>query len=395
MPRLSRIAALRLSVTLVVTIALIIEFHVDQLTVDQLVSARAHGVVLPLWVWAMIALVVLIAPLAGGLALALVWRIVPRPDSRALAMLLADMTLLRAGDRWPALHDTWPVALHDSAHAASIVAWILLLPALVHFTLVFPAPLDADRIRASGGLRYFVALRAALSRGRTLVAATIGTAVLFIAAGMGLAALRHADANSIRPDRVIQPMLAVVTLIVLVVAVENLRSSLRGADAGARRRAYWVLEGFVAGTFVLAVGSVVKLVLMLEHLQTTVDWYGLAIVASWATLLVCVAIAMFFAGALDAGLAIRRTAVVGLVGILMVFVFTAVESLVGEHLQAWIGLSDRVGAMLTGGVVALTIGPIERRVSRMVEEVVARLGRREVIVIKDQPHDGIAVQAAS
>jgi hypothetical protein len=75
---------------------------------------------------------------------------------------------------------------------------------------------------------------------------------------------------------------------------------------------------------------------------------------------------MFYAGALDPLLAIRRTATAGLVGVAMVFIFAITQQLVHEYLVAMVGLSDRAGGMVTGGIVALSFEPVQRRLHTLV-----------------------------
>jgi hypothetical protein len=168
------------------------------------------------------------------------------------------------------------------------------------------------------------------------------------------------------------PATIALMLATLAVAVANLRLGYALADAEGRRRIFWIVEGFLAGTGIVVVASAVKLATMVGGSGAGAGWYPLAGFAALFVMVVCLGIAMFGAGAIDPALVVRRTALVGAVGVAMIFLFAGVEQAVQQYVGEWLGWSDRLGGIVTGGIVALSVDPVKRQVEALAARILAR-----------------------
>jgi hypothetical protein len=172
-------------------------------------------------------------------------------------------------------------------------------------------------------------------------------------------------ANSVH---ILRPIVLAVVLAAFILGGTNLQLAYRSATREGRRRTFWVIEGFVATVAVFTLASLLKAVQMAGGGQSG-EWYSLAVVLAFDVFLGCLTIAMFFSGALDPSLAIKRTAIYGALGLVLVFIFVAVENAVQDHLRAWLHLSDSASGVVIGGTVALTVEPIKERITRLTERL--------------------------
>jgi len=95
--------------------------------------------------------------------------------------------------------------------------------------------------------------------------------------------------------------------------------------------------------------------------ESWVPWLHLAMV--WATLL-CIVLAIFYKGAFDSRLVLRRTTVASAAGALAVVIFITMETAVTETLEGVFGFESRVGTIAGGVAVALLLRPITDRIDR-------------------------------
>lgn len=169
---------------------------------------------------------------------------------------------------------------------------------------------------------------------------------------------------------------AVGTAMALAVAFSclfNYRTLFRAADAEGRRRILWLAQGMVAFTVVAALQVALTVLVRVTPLRIGIPgWeYWLRLAALFAGLLF-LAVAVFYRGALDPALVLRRTALYGLAGVALVFVFTAIEDLTSSWLAERLGLGENAGSWFAGGVVALLLGPLHAALGRAM-----RTGDRE------------------
>jgi uncharacterized membrane protein YecN with MAPEG domain len=347
--------------------------------------------------WTVMVLNLLGAPAAAALSLSLAWRSWHRDDARSLATFLAFAAFVLAGDGvWNVMRMSglpeWVASLADLSIP---VCGLAGMAAMLRFSCTFPRPLSrADLPGAPDGGAIGRMLRAA-QRWST-DAAAVRRAAVWASVGLILVPepLRVALAALARP----MPELRVVKYVVLgmlvasmAVSAANQRAGYRVADAEGRRRIFWVLEGFLLATAIAALASALKLLQdATGYVPPVPFWFGMAMMAAFSSLLACLAIAMFWAGAVDPALAIRRTAVAGLLGLMMVVLFATLE----QALQGWLGqrlgLSDRAGGILTGVAVGLAFEPLRTRTAALVERVLSRGSRAAV----SAPSPAIGVEPA-
>jgi hypothetical protein len=129
-----------------------------------------------------------------------------------------------------------------------------------------------------------------------------------------------------------------------------------------RRRVFWILEG-------------VLIYLVLEGLWTAVlvtrnvlDLsFGMAGFTQWLLVveglgaLVCFAVAIFFYGAFDSGLVVRRTIVVSLLSGLALVVVVVLEELLAGFVARTTGIDAGVGAVLGGVLAGIAFRPLSAR----------------------------------
>jgi len=269
---------------------------------------------------------------AAGLG-AIVLRKAPRrPEMSLVALVLALMGVpfLDSGAGRAAAAAGVPTRLVGGAQE---LGFFLALAATLRLSRSFPYPLPTGRW--GRGTPWVLAL-AAWSAGVS------GAYTLTPAIGMAMA------------------------LAVAVAALANEWAMYRAADPEGRRRVLWLAQGMVAFTAVAALQVALVVLVRVTPLRIPLPgweyWLRLgALVAGLAFLVV----AIFYRGALDPALVLRRTTVLGGFGVALVFVFTAVEDLASSWLVERLGLGDKAGTWIAGGVVALLIGSLHDRLGRL------------------------------
>jgi hypothetical protein len=345
--------------------------------VDQFLLSRG-GVEMA---WGLFMTVLLgIGPLAAGLlSLLLLLRVWHLPDARVLALFLAALAYALGGDGyWMALSRAGaPVGLLLAVDTLLPVAIITALACITRFSAVFPRPLTRQDLATAprgplaaavhAGQRWTLRPRAVTAAAAGLVGGIVIPVQIF----HFVLKSRGSDVSIMGPVKI---LMIGILLSGMVVAAANLRSGYRLADAEGRRRVYWIAEGFLAATAILAAASAAWVVERLGWIAMPLPyWYSVAAVLAFVALLACIAVAMFAAGALDPSLAIKRTAAAGMAGAAMVLLFALMEQVVQELLVEWMGMSDRAGGVLTGASVALLFEPVRKRSTALA----ARLLRRD------------------
>lgn len=159
-------------------------------------------------------------------------------------------------------------------------------------------------------------------------------------------------------------------LMAWVMGLTHMRLSYAVCSDEERRRALWVVEGFLLA---LAPGVVVEAVLMpLVMINVPVtEWfmgsYVLAAASGAIALVICLAIAIFHSGSFDAALVIRRTTVYSAIVVILTGAFAAVENVVTNAIAARTALPANTGAMIAAVVVALAFGPLRDKLKALVE----------------------------
>lgn len=352
--------------------------------------------------WAVAPVVIRTAfdPLLSVITLAIVWWASDRRETRALA--LAGGLLVVANN--PLSYTGFPVPrlLSDSIYHLKIA---LGGAAILRFAAVFPSPLTPeDLVRPPRGRRYLGPLLRWLPRRRRRSAAPggpdrkpprIGAWLLRPRVVWGLAlciALPHVlyAAFTGRPvDDVLGPLF---WLVCVVQAVRYFRASYRRVGTEGRTRLLWVLVGFGCLCATVPVGAAgygtAMLFSMDASLRLVVFAYTVPFVL-FAMTPVCLAIAVFYHGALDPELTIRKTAIYGVLGVTFMATFVLMENLLETELAVWLHLSNASGGLLAGCAAALILGPVKNAVEAGTNRIVDHVlppgtlaeGRREPVVL--------------
>lgn len=169
-------------------------------------------------------------------------------------------------------------------------------------------------------------------------------------------------------------------LLVLTVAVATMAANYREGSPDERRKIYWLLLGgaclFVARVFLVAGRAVLELIGSSGSQLATI--YGVLRTISWtlanAGLLSCLMLAVFYEGAVDPRLVIRRTAVYSFAIGLAVFGFAVFENYVVEVVAAAVGIEEGILEAAGGAAIALLLKPLHKVLSRFTEAALPKTG---------------------
>ena len=164
-------------------------------------------------------------------------------------------------------------------------------------------------------------------------------------------------------------VIAVIIVGFLLFAIKFLRIGYEVGDATDRQRVLWIVEGVaVAAAIQLLVGAVT--LVWSGAIPPHVIEYGRRIANSLnlPVILVSLGVAVFYHGALEPSLIIRRTFIYSVVFIITVFVFEGFENSMtaifseqlGEETPTWLT------GLIAAGSVALALGPIRHRCDAIV-----------------------------
>src|SRR5690606_42017861 len=82
-------------------------------------------------------------------------------------------------------------------------------------------------------------------------------------------------------------------------------------------------------------------------------------------MVICLAVGVFYDGALESSLIVRRSAVYTAFGVLITFVFAGVENIASSLLSARLGLPDGASSFIGGGAAAMVFGALRSTVARL------------------------------
>lgn len=340
---------------------------------------------------------------SSALGGALLWRASERREARTLAIFLVLFAFAVSSDGFWMYRQLEPTSafLRSGYDVGAFAAAVYAFAALVRFSMLFPRAVTAEDLAGAHGSAAGARLRRGLNRTRErarlpaiagdapgplrtmqralldgrrfwLGATALGVVLFTIVAGGRALEARfggHGWAEIV--FRILQ---SGFTIAAFALAIANFRVAQARASDADRRRLFWVLEGCIAFALIMSVAVAIKVLEIALGLRVQTRWFPLVFLLATAVVLVCLAIAMFRAGALDPALAIRRTAIAGVVTTLLVFLFAGLENVVQAWLGEGLGFSDRFGSLITGGVIGLAAGPLQARVGRVVGRMLERAG---------------------
>lgn len=320
---------------------------------------------------------------AALLAVLLAWRS-EDPAAPHLAAALALGALAFGIGSHPAVPATTPF-FDTVVDAAVLAAGILGAAAFMRFSMLYPTPLTLERMQelAPPGAEPDNALRdpdaqLPMERVGTGVAERLGRRARTwtpgwsrrVAARLAAARRRHCPGlrhprpagrrrrGGLRDHRVGRTPAWGWAL---------LRFSYAGGDPDDRRKILWILQGFL---LLIGIPALVVYGLMVPTLFS--DGARLLMLTLWPPAMavgalaqvICLAIAVFWAGALDPGRALRSTVVYGGLGLVLTVVFALMENVASEYVVAFVGLPDTAAVILSTAMTAVVFSALHRRFER-------------------------------
>lgn len=156
-------------------------------------------------------------------------------------------------------------------------------------------------------------------------------------------------------------------LLWLILGIFFLYTSYAQGSEEDRRRIFWIMEGvavfLVVQVIDIGLWTISSTGLLEVNLPLWSNW--LRAVSAWLTL-GCFVMAVFYAGAFDSGMVLRRTTVLGLSAGFAVLIFLSLETLVEDLVAEAFGLESRVGGILGGVAAAVAFRPVSQRIDRMI-----------------------------
>ena len=382
-----------------------------------------------------LALIAVVGLVASGLSLFILFKSEVTAATRRLAAALALSPLSAAFFFFIATHGTSRQALRlDAAPLASVLATFAAYAAglvgaclMVRFFLGYPrAPGEAEvlafyrklhaerlaKVRGGWRKRIYGRLVAApnpeapppsgwkrhLNR-ETSVSETgvwhfFGSRSAIIAALLLAAFATGVDFYTLAPDgmgvktaRLLKSFATAVNFMFIVLALggafQGLQYHHREAIADDRARIEWIHGALVAAALVLATIPPLWwaiLIVLLPSMEPSASlsggmmFFGPGFIAVELLLLAFVgslALSIFYRGAVDPRLAMRRVTVFGLMSLAVAVLFVVLERAVAMKIVAWLQLPNETGALIAAGAVA-SLAPVRTTVQRALNGFVSR-----------------------
>ncbi|MDX1392741.1 MAG: hypothetical protein R3195_00050 [Gemmatimonadota bacterium] len=319
-----------------------------------------------------ISLSLVVAILACGLAGFLIVRAGQRYEARSLSLFLVLIaicwgSILRfASLDYTAGGEIDGISISAEGWVVVVAAFALALAAASLVRLSVRFPYDFERAldpanAATGRLRRWLRHR--------YLPWVLACTVPLIVQGVIPLALRIAGAVGVPPERVAAAMpvvlLATLTLIVAIVlgmvsvAAANFVAGYRRADEGSRRPALWLVVGIATAALMIVASLLIWVVdaVLPTSLGALSTYAMLIIVVAPLFMLVCVAVAILYSGAVDPRLALRKSTINGIAGTLGLLVFAGLENTLSGWVEERLGLPGALGAFMAGAAAAAVFLP--------------------------------------
>jgi hypothetical protein len=338
--------------------------------------------------------ITVLAAMAGSvLALILVTRSWQGHGARSLALFLAAVSVL-----WGSILRFIDIVVSGSDLQVQLQAsntleiFVLATSVIVasasflRFSALFPAPLSAAALPPARRFERLRRVRVALLQARPVW--LVAVIAVCIAVGYGpvadrlltLIASGEIAAESVLPTdaamrRIWIAGMAIVAFLTLFlipvtamfIGMRNLLAGYRVAQAEERRRLLWLVAGTsIAGWMILVPLLGVPIVALTPF---SLDWLpfvaGLLWVFAPAVLVGAVGVAIFYSGAVDPALVLKRSTIYGILGAAAFVLFTALESVLSNLFEATLGLPGLAGSILAGCIAAGFMVPVRAQLARM------------------------------
>jgi class 3 adenylate cyclase len=134
------------------------------------------------------------------------------------------------------------------------------------------------------------------------------------------------------------------------------------SDTEVRRKALWLVTGLTSAAGMLFLG-----------ISSGGTGVKLAFLAVFPLTVLSIAVAVYYQGALDPRLALRKTSLFALLGVGGVVLYAGVENLIQDRVASWLGIPEAASPWLAGGIVVLTIGSLQGRLAGWITAMLERL----------------------
>jgi len=210
--------------------------------------------------------------------------------------------------------------------------------------------------------------------------------VVLLAAGL-LGGLLFAIGSATGPAKGILGGLTIISPFLPLLGAQGLTINYRSGSTEDRRRIGWIYLGPTIG---LVVASVFFFLMLFGAVAFRgaqgeparlfgIDMWRLVLVGTFdfvpfviGAFLFGLTFAMFYNGAVDPRLAIRRGAAIGFLGIVLSTLFVAFESLIQSQVVLHMGLSAQANAAAAGALAAIVLAPLRKRIEHGVGRAVER-----------------------
>ena len=319
------------------------------------------------------------AAIALVLSLALTWRAAEQPHARALALFMAFLALF-----WgPVLHAVW--VGYDSVERAinfgsswggnalggiNLAALFLSVAAFLRFSALFPHLLTEADFESSKFRKPLRAIRVKLLNPAIVWGVAGALAINFLWSGGGSGGGERVDTSGVALWVIIWVaasliFFALIPLVGMAVGAMNLRAGYVTSIESERKKILWVVSGCVGGTCMILAAFASLLVPKVPVLEWT-SYFLLLLPFAPLVLVTCLGIAVFYKGEIHPALVIKRATVYGILGVFLIAMFSAAESLLSEVLENALGFSNLASAALLGALIAVLLIPLRRPLSRWV-----------------------------
>lgn len=284
-----------------------------------------------------------------GIMLPVAWRAGDRAPNVAIAL---SLTFIYGSVVVSFLFDRLAIA-PPVRPLVQLVLFLLSSAFFIRSTQLFPRKLTAADIASSPTLWGNVeALRKA------------ATFLLHPAAAWGIAATATATLLVNPSIHVFYPLWMLITATGLLFFY----ITFRGPDAEARNKVLWFFEAVLAAVIVTVVAGALGLALPDSTSPTVRAVLQLVFsIVTGLAMVICFAAAVFHAGAFSPALIVRKTLVLGITVVLLLFLFGAVEIYIAESVVHALHVDDRFGSAVIGAAFGLAFHPLKVRIEHFMK----------------------------
>ncbi len=161
---------------------------------------------------------------------------------------------------------------------------------------------------------------------------------------------------------VVAGLLFIVPFVALIVA----RIGYLRADEEMKHRSLWVMEALLIA---MSIFIGMMMIDFASHILWNTKYLGLThlgVACASLAFVVCLILAIFSGGAFDPRLIIRGTVFVGLLSVVLAFMFAVVEGLVTSQISARFDLPESTGMVVSAAIAAAVFGPLWKSVNHWV-----------------------------